>query len=413
MEAMETTMSDASILNVELHGKLIGTLTRLPDDRNLFAFAKDHIEDDKRDTLSLSFKDIYGGLDSETRPTQTKAPPFFANLLPEGPLRAYLAARARVHEARDFFLLWVLGADLPGAATLSPADGESWPEETARSGSDVETAKSAALRFSLAGVQLKFSAVKNTAGGLAVPANGMGGNWIVKLPSAQHKSVPENEFAMMELARRVGVDVPDTMLAPLSEIAGLPSDVASLGSHAFVIKRFDRLANGARIHIEDFAQVFGLPPSRKYERANNEMIARVLAAETSELDVAEFVRRFVFNALIGNGDMHLKNWSLIYPDKRKAALAPAYDFVSTIEYIQPDRLALNFADTKEFTELDRARFERFAAKAQLSSRLVTDILSQTVERFHAAWATRQDLPISKELETAIGAHLKALPIARQ
>lgn len=406
-------MSDVSILNVELHGKLIGTLTRLPDDRNLFAFATDYIEDDNRDTLSLSFKDIYGGLDSETRPTQTKAPPFFANLLPEGPLRAYLAARARVNEARDFFLLWVLGADLPGAVTLSPTDGESWPEETARSGSDAEAAKSAALRFSLAGVQLKFSAVKNAAGGLTVPANGMGGSWIVKLPSAQHKSVPENEFAMMELARRVGIDVPDTKLVPLSEIAGLPSDVASLGSHAFVIKRFDRLENGVRVHIEDFAQVFGLPPSRKYERANNEMIARVLAAETSDSDVAEFVRRFVFNALIGNGDMHLKNWSLIYPDKRKAALAPAYDFVATIEYIQPDRLALNFADTKEFTELDRGRFERFAAKAQLSSSLVTDTLSQTVERFHTAWATRNDLPISKELEAAIGAHLKALPVAHE
>src|SRR5688572_25645005 len=138
MEAMERRMSNVSILNVELHGKLIGTLTRLPDDRSLFAFTKDYIQDENRDTLSLSFKDIYGGLDSETRPTQTKAPPFFANLLPEGPLRTYLAARAGVNEARDFFLLWVLGRDLPGAVTLSPADGESWPEETARSGYDAE-----------------------------------------------------------------------------------------------------------------------------------------------------------------------------------------------------------------------------------------------------------------------------------
>lgn len=406
-------MGDVAILNVDLHGKLIGTLTRLPDDRNLFAFATDYIEDETRDTLSLSFKDIYGGLDAETRPTQTKAPPFFANLLPEGSLRGYLAARARVSEARDFFLLWVLGADLPGAVTLSPADGESWPEESARSGADVKAAKTAALRFSLAGVQLKFSAVKNAAGGLTVPANGMGGSWIVKLPSAQHKSVPENEFAMMELARRVGIDVPETKLMALSEIAGLPSDVASLGTHAFVIKRFDRVENGVRVHIEDFAQVFGLPPSRKYERANNEMIARVLAAETSDSDVAEFVRRLVFNALTGNGDMHLKNWSLIYPDKRKAALAPAYDFVATIEYIKPDRLALNFADTKDFTELDRARFARFAAKAKLSANLVMDTLLQTVERFHTAWSRRKDLPISKALEAAINAHLKALPIAHE
>ena len=100
---------------------------------------------------------------------------------------------------------------------------------------------------------------------------------------------------------------------------------------------------------------------------------------------------------------------MIYPDKRKVALAPAYDFVSTIEYIQPDRLALNFADTKDFAELNLARF---ASKAQLSASLVTDTLSQIVERFHAAWATRKELPISKQLETAIGNHLQTLPVAR-
>ena len=37
-------------------------------------------------------------------------------------------------------------------------------------------------------------------------------------------------------------------------------------------------------------------------------------------DIAEFVRRLTFNSLIGNADMHLKNWSVIYPDKRNAAL---------------------------------------------------------------------------------------------
>ena len=63
----------------------------------------------------------------------------------------------------------------------------------------------AVLRFSLAGVQLKFSAVMEASGGLTVPAGGMGGSWIVKLPSARFAAVPENEFAMLELARRAGI----------------------------------------------------------------------------------------------------------------------------------------------------------------------------------------------------------------
>jgi serine/threonine-protein kinase HipA len=65
--------------------------------------------------------------------------------------------------------------------------------------------REAVLRFSLAGVQLKFSAVMEASGGLTVPAGGMGGSWIVKLPSARFAAVPENEFAMLELARRAGI----------------------------------------------------------------------------------------------------------------------------------------------------------------------------------------------------------------
>ncbi|TPD59302.1 type II toxin-antitoxin system HipA family toxin [Emcibacter nanhaiensis] len=405
-------MPDISILNVELHGKVIGTLALLPDDRTLFSFNNSYIEDQNRDTLSLSFKDIYGGLDTEVRPTRTQVPTFFANLLPEGHLREYLAKKAGVHIDRDFFLLWALGRDLPGAVRVIPEDEESWPEDDEEQKLSKDDHTGSALHFSLAGVQLKFSAVKDTTGGLTIPANGTGGSWIAKLPSTIHKDVPENEFAMMELARMVGIDVPETQLLPLNEIGGLPDDVSDIGTHAFVIKRFDRINSDIRLHIEDFAQVFGVYPQRKYERANYDMIAQVLSAETGEAGVVEFIRRFTFNALIGNGDMHLKNWSLIYPDRRTASIAPAYDFVSTILYIKNDKLALNFAGTKLFEELDMDRFEKFAAKARLSSAVVRNTVENTVERFHAAWQQRGDLPISAELETVINDHLRVIPLSK-
>ena len=69
-----------------------------------------------------------------------------------------------------------------------------------------------ALRFSLAGVQLKFSAIKSAAGGLTIPAEGVGGSWIVKLPSMTHDGVPENEYSMMSLAAQIGMDVPELQL---------------------------------------------------------------------------------------------------------------------------------------------------------------------------------------------------------
>ena len=196
-------MPDVSILDVRLYGDKIGTLTLIPGERTLFAFDKAYIDNPGRPTLSLSFKDQFGQLLTEFRPVHVRVPPFFANLLPEGPLRAYLAERAGVNERREFFLLWVLGRDLPGALTIVPADGEAWPDLEDKGDEDAHrTHRINALRFSLAGVQLKFSAVESPGkgGGLTIPANGVGGSWIVKLPSQRYGGVPENEFSMMNLA---------------------------------------------------------------------------------------------------------------------------------------------------------------------------------------------------------------------
>ena len=179
-------MADLSTLEVLLYEDVIGTLTRLPDDKILFAFAEAYEADEGRPTLSLSFKDAYGQLITETgRPS--KKLPFFSNLLPEGHMRDYLADRAAVSSQRDFILLWVLGKDLPGAVTIRPANGEPWPEtgEQPNRVGGGQTSDDSALRFSLAGVQLKFSAVMEASGGLTIPVEGVGGSWIVKLPSSR------------------------------------------------------------------------------------------------------------------------------------------------------------------------------------------------------------------------------------
>src|SRR5882757_7733958 len=162
-----TPMHNVAVLDVRLHGQIIGTLTRLPRDRVLFVFTESYVADENRPTLSLSFKDTLGNLITEVRPTQTRLPVFFANLLPEGTMRDYLAARAQVKPEREFFLLATLGQDLPGALEIRPADGAMPLDDTADT--EAEAQPEAALHFSLAGVQLKFSAVKNARGGLTIP----------------------------------------------------------------------------------------------------------------------------------------------------------------------------------------------------------------------------------------------------
>ena len=129
------------------------------------------------------------------------------------------------------------------------------------------------VRFSLAGVQLKFSGIVNTSGGLTIPVSGMGGSWIAKLPSSRFADVPENEFSMMELARRLGMDVPETSLISIQDIENIPTGIERFGSQAFVTKRFDRNDDGTSAHIEDFAQIFGVYPWDKYKKATMRRIA--------------------------------------------------------------------------------------------------------------------------------------------
>ena len=385
-------------LAVHLHGRQIGVINRLAGDRQIFAFEQDYIDDAQRPTLSLSFKGRTGGLVTAVRPVARRVPPFFSNLLPEGHLRAYLAKLADVNPEREFFLLAVLGADLPGALVVRPLDGAEHEDDAHHddAGGD-DRPPETALRFSLAGVQLKFSAIMEASGRLAVPAGGMGGSWIVKLPSPRFAAVPENEFAMLELARRVGIAVPPNRLVDMADIKGLPEEARAPGAKALAVQRFDRMPGGEPVHMEDFAQVFGQFPNDKYRYRSYANIASVLWAEAGEEATNEFVRRLVFSVLIGNADMHLKNWSLLYPDRRTPVLSPAYDFVATLPYIPGDTLALSFGGSRSLAEITPDQMRRFADAARIPASPLWQIAVETDERTAAAWKRLEQAYLLTEL----------------
>jgi serine/threonine-protein kinase HipA len=333
-----------------------------------------------------------------------RLPPFFSNLLPEGHLRTYLAEQAGVKPEREFFLLAQLGADLPGAITTEPLSSDESVAEHRQSAAERREAD--VLRFSLAGMQLKFSAVMESSGGLTIPAHGVGGSWIVKLPSTRFPWAPENEYLMLELARAVGIAVPRIRLVPVSVIHGLPDEAIRLPGSALVVERFDRAAGGKRIPMEDFAQVFGLFAEEKYGRRSYANIAAVLWAETGAAGTYEFVRRLVFSILIGNGDMHLKNWSLLYPDGRSPVLSPAYDFVATFLYVSGDKTALSFGGSSSLSEITSEQVRRFVDKAGLPASPVWSIVRETVESTAEAWkALDQKELLPREMRQAVQKHI--------
>jgi serine/threonine-protein kinase HipA len=396
-------------LEVWLHGTRVGTITNLESDYNAFAFDERYLADPHRPTLSLGFLDADANVSLPQRIPRVRLLPFFANLLPEGHLRKYLADQARVNQQRDFALLWLLGDDLPGAVVTSHQSGAGFPSQDSIISERIE-ADPHVLKFSLAGVQLKFSAIMEPQGGLTIPVHGKDGDWLVKMPSAIYDKVPENEYAMLTFARSVGIDVPHIELIESTSIQNMPTEIRSDLGRALAIKRFDRL-DKQRIHIEDFNQIYNQYPAEKYDNVSYDNMLADIWTTLGEAQTREFVRRLIFSVGIGNADMHLKNWSVIYPDAKTPQLSPAYDYVSTIAYIENDALALNLARTRKWSDITYDHLERFARRAKVPRGIVLDSAREMVAQMRDIWpAIKGELDVPGHVLSKIDEQLDLVPI---
>ncbi|WP_431674829.1 type II toxin-antitoxin system HipA family toxin [Rhizobium leguminosarum] len=369
-------------LEVLLNDLKVGTLVRTPGDFNAFSFDEAYRATGGFPVLSLSFRAATGGLRKDPKPIAGALPAFFANLLPEDKLREAMEKHhaGHVRAGNDFDLLAALGQDLPGAVRVVPSGGTTAVIEDASRGKPK-------ARFSLAGVQMKLSVMKNTGrgGGLTLPMGDEQGHYIAKFPSTSFPGVSENEYANLALAAAIGMEVPERELVEKSDFEGIPEEFDTLSDgKVLLVKRFDRGAGAERIHIEDFAQVFGIYPSRKYEAAAYHDIASALGVAISPTAALEFVRRLAFTAITGNGDMHLKNWSLIYRGD-KPELAPIYDVLSTVPYIPADAMALSLGGERSFKALVAQRWKIFANRARLPEPAVLKAVIDVVERVNRHW----------------------------
>jgi serine/threonine-protein kinase HipA len=311
---------------------------------------------------------------------------------------------------RETDLIALLGEDLPGAVVVRVhRDGVTDVKEELVAPETGETSDDGPLRFSLAGAQLKFSVLYRSGGrGPTLAVDGRGGNWIAKLPSETYEEVPENEYAMINWAGRVGIDVPETALVKVGDIEGLPVRLARDRS-VFLSRRFDRPATGVRIHQEDFAQVTNVRHSKRYGGLSYASIARIVRSVAGEDYFDEVVRRTAFNVLIGNGDAHLKNWSLSYPDGIQATLSPAYDLVATTTYIPDDKLALRLSRENRFDAIGLAHFERLGEKVDVPPDRVTRIVRDTIQKAMAMWPDG----LSKRHSALLRAHVERLRLLKE
>lgn len=429
--------NEVKVIQLTLHGELVGYLAGYLNGRNVVMFADEFRSNAHRFTFSLITHPAFphsNKLMSEPWVRNQRIHPTLSNLLPEGSLRELIAQGLKVHVDNEFHIFSYLGEDLPGAIMAAPLDPKEVPDHVMPlisggrfSGDHSREAKVVKFeklegenKFSLAGVQMKFS-MKEKDGRYNLSKSGSLGDWIIKTPSTNHKEVPVNEFSAMTLASLAGVDIPEIKLVDMGQLDNLPQINLPDESLAFAIKRFDRQASlssalssaqADRVHMEDFAQVLVKYPHEKYHSANYEQIGRVLYEFSGDAltDVQQFARRLLVNILLANGDAHLKNWSLLYEDKMTPRLSPAYDIVTTSVYIDGERnFALNLGKTKDWYAVSLSHFNAWSEKSGIPWRAVKPHLEDVMDKARTQWPSAiKELPMNEAHKQKLSEHWKNL-----
>lgn len=395
-------------LEIRLGDQAAGSLRYRGQERTSFQLFRGYRERSDRCILGQQFED---DLHAEWK-TSHRLPAFFSNLLPEGKLLRMIAREFSSEEALEFKILRRLGMDLPGNVYAFPERSGGTLEAPQRSYTDEEEGNASHFRFALAGVQPKLSLDKDGKQ-LVLPIAGQGGHWIAKLPMLGAPGLTRLEFSMMEWAAQAGFEVPERDLVSSDRLPELGRELLETDEEIFLIRRFDRLEGGRRVHFEDFAQVLGLFPDDKgkYKSASYPQLTRLARGVSGEIAQRELARRLVFMLVSGNGDAHTKNWALIYRDGVTATLSPMYDQVPTVLVHNDPDLALNLTDKKNraFRRVGRDAWRRFAKRAGLED--AEQLLDSTVESLLEAWdRCGAALPLSSRERARLRSHWAALPI---
>jgi serine/threonine-protein kinase HipA len=223
-------------------------------------------------------------------------------------------------------------------------------------------------RMSISGVQDKISL--KLVGDELVPTE-KGGEYILKpIPSTRFNNsldIVANEHLCMQLSRRV---------------FNIPTAVSGIikfknGEDAYITRRFDYTKDGKKLDQEDFASILDMTSETHGENykynSSYELIAKTASAiiPASAMEIEDFYRRVVFDYLIGNGDAHLKNFSLCrYEGGRGLGFTPNYDLLCTRIHINEvfGDMALDLFsshETKSFEALGFYSLEDFEVFGQM------------------------------------------------
>jgi serine/threonine-protein kinase HipA len=333
-------------LDVYMNGIKVGEYTRTQSGANRFTYDSAWLETPGKRSISLSMplrKSAYQGREVYN---------FFDNLLPDArEIRERIVARYDADSTEPFDILSKIGRDCVGAIQLllnpSPAPNinaiHTKPLNDNQLAAILNGYQSAAplgmlrkendFRIALAGAQEK-TALLYQDGNWYLPQRATPTTHIIKLPIGEVRSQDriidmthsvENEFLCLRIARAYGFDVADCEI------------IAPNGVKALAVKRFDRRFSADRSWIvrlpqEDFCQVAGMSPAKKYESDGgpgiNQIMKELLGSQMPLEDRATFMRAQILFWLLGATDGHAKNFSIFIKPDDQYRLTPLYDILS-------------------------------------------------------------------------------------
>lgn len=221
-------------------------------------------------------------------------------------------------------------------------------------------------KISIPGVQPKLSA-SLTKDFRVTLLQGLGGGYIIKPQHQAFKHLPEVEALCMQMAR--------TCLIPTAESCLLRSRSGSL---VYIVRRFDRLAD-KKIHQEDFCMLQERVTEDKYKSSLEQVAATLLGYSARPgLDAYHLYSLLLFCYLTGNGDMHLKNFSLQYLPGEGARLSPAYDLVASYLYGDDEESALTLNGRRN--KLRRQDFEALLPRLHMPIKAGQNALKQLLAK---------------------------------
>ena len=226
--------------------------------------------------------------------------------------------------------------------------------------------QAAELSITVPGVQPKLSLgwikteLENGHQGRLTILDALEGHYILKPQNAKYQQMPENEHLSMKLAALFKIDVMPFNMIHLAS-----------GELCYITRRIDRNLDGSKNHMIDFLQILELEDKYK---GTMEMVGKTIGelSVNTLLDKLRFFELTVFNYIIGNNDMHLKNFSMWLSDK-SWILAPAYDLLN-VKLVLPkdkDDMALLFGGKKE--NFNKSYFDRFGLVLKLNEKQINAV----------------------------------------